>query len=78
MCPLKIERFLQFCTSYNIYCNKALCQFLLKSDSIYYLKSSKNTYFGPLFRGISIFAILTHKTQSNHLETILNQFYGQK
>ena len=36
----------------------------------------KNYYLGG--PGISIFVILTHKTQSNHLKTILNRFYGQK
>ena len=70
-----LRYFYHFCTSYFIYCTEALCKFLLKTDSIYYLKSSKNTYFGPIFRGggYRFFAILTHKTQSNHLETILNR-----
>ena len=75
----KLSDFYHFCTSYFIYCTEALCKFSLKTDSIYYLKSSKNTYFGPIFRGgYRFFAILTHKTQSNHLETTLNRFYGQK
>ena len=47
----KLSDFYHFCTSYFIYCAEALCKFLLKTDSIYYLKSSKNTYFGPIFRG---------------------------
>ena len=37
--------------SYFIYFNKALCKFLQKTGSIYYLKSSKNTYFGSILIG---------------------------
>ena len=47
----KLSDFYHFCTSYFIYCTEAFCKFSLKTDSIYYLKSSKNTYFGPIFRG---------------------------
>ena len=43
----KLSDFYHFCTSYFIYRTEALCKFLLKTDSIFYLKSSKNTYFGP-------------------------------
>ena len=76
----KLSDFYHFCTSYVIiYCNEALHKFLQKTDLIYYLESSKNTYFGPTFKGgYRFFAILTHKTQSNHLKTLLYRFYSQK
>ena len=48
--PIKIERFLQFFTIHFIYF-EASCKFLQKTDSIYYLKSFKNTYFGPMSGG---------------------------
>ena len=74
----RLSDFYHFCTSYFIYCIEALCKFLLKTDSNYYLKSSKNIYFGPFLGGYRFLSILTHKALSNHLETTLNRFYGQK
>ena len=35
----KLSDFYHFCTSYFMYFTEALCKFLLKTDSIYYLKS---------------------------------------
>ena len=55
--PIKIKRFLPFCTSYFIYFNEA--QFFQKTDSIYDFKYLKTFILG-YFKGISIFAILTH------------------
>ena len=42
----KLSDFYHFCTSYFIYCIEALCKFLSKTDSIYYLKSSKTPILG--------------------------------
>ena len=41
-------------------------------------KAQKTPILGLFQGGYRFFAILTHKTQSNHLKTILNRFYGQK
>ena len=74
----KLSDFYNFCFSYFIYCNEALCKFLQKTDSIYCPKSSETPILG-LFQGdINFLELWPIKLSLFMSKTTLNRLNGQK